>query len=276
MAKNPVSARTPLTMPGEIAGVWPSVLRYVLPVCVVALTLACFLPVLTNGFVDWDDGQLLFQNSNYRGLDWPHIRWMFSTFYMGHYQPLTWTTFGLDYLLWGLDPFGYHLTNLVLHCANALLFYFVALRLLLLAGRGVDAHRVSGLYLATALAALLFALHPLRVESVAWITERRDVLSGLFFLATLYCYLQGAERSTARRPWMAAAVIFYLLSLLSKAAGMALPIVLVVLDFYPLRRLASGRWRAPEARRVWLEKIPFVILALVFGVVALLAQRDAG
>jgi tetratricopeptide (TPR) repeat protein len=125
------------------------------------------------------------------------------------------------------------------------------------------------------LAALLFALHPLRVESVAWVTERRDVLSGLFFLATLLCYLQAAANGR-RGQWLAAAVIFYLLSLLSKATAMTLPIVLVVLDVYPLRRLGVDRWFAPEARRVWLEKIPFVILAVVFAALAFAAQRDAG
>lgn len=253
-------------------------LRWALPAAVAALALLVFRPALDNGFVDWDDYKLLTQNPAYRGLDWPALRWMFTTFYMGHYQPLSWMTFGLDYLLWGMDPFGYHLTNLVLHAANAAIFYFVALRLLSpafpAAGRGGDA----GLWLAAGFAALVFALHPLRVESVAWATERRDVLSGLFFLLTLLCYLKGAaaEADGARRRWTAAAVALYALSLLSKAAGMMLPVVLLVLDVYPLKRPGAGRWSGPAARKVWLEKVPFVLLALAFGAVALAAQRETG
>src|SRR5581483_3265650 len=185
----------------------------------------------------------------------------------------TWLTYAVDYFLWGLDPFGYHLTSLLLHCVNAVLFYFLALRLLVLS---VGDEASSRLRLTACFAALLFALHPLRVESVAWITERRDVLSGLFFLATLLCYLKAAASDLRRGSWLAAAVIFYALSLLSKATAMTLPVVLVVLDVYPLRRLGSGRWFAPKMRRVWLEKIPFVTLAVIFAVLAFAAQRDAG
>src|SRR5262249_35616774 len=104
----------------------------------------------------------------------------------------------------------------------------------------VGAEASSRLRLGAFLAALLFALHPLRVESVVWVTERRDVLSGLFFFATLLCYLKAASTDARRGSWVAAAVIFYLLSLLSKATAMTLPVVLVVLDVYPLRRLGAG------------------------------------
>jgi tetratricopeptide (TPR) repeat protein len=265
------AAKTPATP--AAAGVWPAVLCYALPVFVVALSFGFFLPSLYNGFVDFDDVKLLLENTRYRALDWSNIRWMFGTFYMGHYQPLTWLTYALDYYLWGLDPFGYHLTSLLLHCLNALLFYFLALRLL---AWSVGEAASSRLRLAAFFAALLFALHPLRVESVAWVTERRDVLAGLFFLATLLCYLKAAAGDARRGSWLAAAVIFYALSLLSKATAMTLPVVLVVLDVYPLRRFGAAGWFAPETRRVWLEKIPFVVLAAVFAVLAFAAQRDAG
>ena len=273
MAKYSRNAAANPTVTAAGAGVRSALLRFSLPILIIALTFIFFLPSLYNGFVDWDDVKLLLENTQYRALDWPHIRWMFGTFYMGHYQPLTWLTYALDYFLWGLDPFGFHLTSLALHCINALLFYFLALRLLALS-LGEEARPWSRL--AAFFAALLFAIHPLRVESVAWVTERRDVLSGLFFLATLLCYLKAAAADAKRERWLAAAVIFYALSLLSKAAGMTLPIVLVALDVYPLRRLGPGRWFAPETRRVWREKVPFVILALVFAAPALSAQRDAG
>ena len=251
--------------------------RWLVPALIGISTFIAFLPALQNGFVNWDDWKNLLENPNYRGLGWTELRWMFSTFYMGHYQPLSWMTLGLDYLLWGTGPFGYHLTSLLLHAANAALFYFLTLRLLSLstasAARGLPVRIAAGF------SALLFAIHPLRVESVAWVTERRDVLSGLFFLLTVLCYLKavtGEKRDFARR--MSLALVVYGLSLLSKAAGMTLPLVLLVLDIYPLRRLGGGpeRWFGPECRRVWWEKMPFVLLAGACALAALLAQREVG
>lgn len=252
-----------------------------MPFFVVLLTLAAFLPALWNGLVDWDDYKTLVENQNYRGLGWAQLQWMFSTFYMGHYQPLSWATFGVDYLLGGVEPFGFHLTNLLLHAANAALFYFVTLHLLS-SGRGSPAAFGEGpLRVAAGFGALLFAVHPLRVESVAWATERRDVLSGLFFLLTILLYLRAAavsEDNGARRRWLSAAVIVYVLSLLSKASGIVLPVVLLILDVYPLKRLGGGpgKWFGPEVRKVWLEKVPFAFLAVAFGIIALFAQEGAG
>ena len=249
--------------------------RVGLPLLVAVVTFGFFFPTLYSGFVDWDDVRLLLENTRYRAVDWPNIRWMFGTFYMGHYQPMAWLTFALDYFLWGTDPFGYHLTSLIIHSINAVLFYFVALRLLSLT-MGSAPSTGAAIRVAAGLTALLFAIHPLRVESVAWITARRDVLSGLFFLSTLLCYLKAMENQAARRCWIAAAVIFYALSLLSKPTSITLPVVLLVLDVYPLRRLVLGRWSAAETRPIWQEKLPFFALAVIFGVIALAAQREAG
>jgi hypothetical protein len=230
------------------------------------VTFAVFLPALRNGFVNWDDYELLVDNPRYRGLGWEQVSWMFSTFHNGHYQPLSWMTFALDYLIWGMEPFGYHLTNLVLHATNTALVYFLALRLLSLALSRPPSAPDLGLRMAAGFAALFFSIHPLRVESVAWVTERRDVLSGLFFLATLLCYLQGMTISndpSHQARWRNRALIAYGLSLLSKASGVTLPVVLLALDVYPLRRLGGGpgRWLGPLARHVWWEKVPFFLLA---------------
>src|SRR5713226_3779491 len=165
-------------------------LRWLLPISIVILTSAVFWPALKNGFV-WDDMDLLLRNPYYRGLGWTQITWMFTTFHMGHYMPLSWATFGLDYLLWGMDPFGYHLTNLALHCANAVLFFLIAVRLLALSSPALAVDRL-GLRVAALAAALLFSVHPLRVESVAWATERRDVLCGFFYLLAALSYLRAA------------------------------------------------------------------------------------
>jgi tetratricopeptide (TPR) repeat protein len=241
------------------------------PGLIALVTFAAFLPTLESQFVNWDDDKNLVDNPHYRGLGWPQLRWMWTTFHIGHYIPLTWMTLGLDYLLWGMQPRGYHLINLVLHAVNAVVFYFVGRRILGLAlpGAGHPDH----LRLASAaFAALLFALHPLRVESVAWATERRDVLSGLFYLLTLLAYLRACQREERGRWWYAGCVALFICALLSKSMAVSLPVVLLILDVYPLRRFGGARgWWGEAARRVYLEKIPFVLLAGAASVLAFLA-----
>src|SRR5262249_29784432 len=237
-----------------------------------------FSPALRNGFVNWDDFETIVENQNFRGFTWTHLRWMFTTFHLGHYQPLSWVTFGLDYWLWGMKPFGYHLTNILFHTANAVLSYFLSLRLLEIAAQ-ISSVVVRNL--AAGFSALFFAVHPLRVESVAWATERRDMLSGFFLLLTVLSYLKAVSPKIDKRSWLrwtAVTVVLYFLSLLSKASGMTLPFVLVVLDIYPLRRLPGDPrgWFSAATRNVWLEKIPFLIAAIATGAIALTAQEQAG
>jgi Tfp pilus assembly protein PilF len=242
---------------------------------VVALaSFVVFLPALDAGFVNWDDDQNFLANPNYRGLGAAQLRWMFTTFLMGHYIPLTWLTLGMDYVVWGMNPAGYHLTNLLLHAVNTVLFYFVALRLLQasMSDRREDAS--LALTLGSGFATLLFAVHPLRAESVAWITERRDLLSGLFYLAAIVAYLRycddGAVRRGRTRGWYWVSLGLFGLALLSKAMSVSLPVILLMLDAYPLRRLRVGdRWSS--VRAVLTEKLPFFLLSLAAGLTALVA-----
>ena len=185
-----------------------------IPVLIVLVTVAAFLPTLHNQFVNWDDEENFLDNPHYRGLGWTHLRWMWTT-HLGHYIPLTWMTLGLDYLLWGMNPLGYHLTNLLLHAANAVVFFFVVRRILTLALLGAS-ERGLALAVSAGFAALVFAIHPLRVESVAWATERRDVLSGLFYLLTILVYLRASERGERGRGWYWGAVALFACALLSK------------------------------------------------------------
>jgi hypothetical protein len=170
----------------------------VIPAALALVTFLVFLPTLWNGFVAWDDYMNFLENPAYRGLTWPQIRWMFSTTLMGHWIPLTWLTFGLDYVLWGMNPAGYHLTSLIIFAANAPVFYFVALRIL----RHATAFADGTLRVSAIAAALFFIIHPLRAESVGWATERRDVLAGLFFLLTILLYLVAVEAAGKRRRWL--------------------------------------------------------------------------
>src|SRR5438046_2666115 len=197
---------------------------------------------------------------------------MWTTFHMGHYAPLTWMTLGLDHVLWGMNPLGYHLTSLLLHVANAVIFYVVVLQILTLAlPRLADRGRALGA--SAGFAALVFAIHPQRVESVVWATERRDVLSGLFYLVTILVYLRAYAREAPGRRSYWLSVALFAFALLSKSMVVNLPVVLLILDVYPLRRLGGslGWWSEP-ARRVYVEKIPFVLLAAAASAIALMAQ----
>jgi len=243
-------------------------------VCLVAF--ATFLPALAGDWVNWDDRENFLKNEAYRGLGWPQLRWMLTATLMGHYIPLTWLSFGVNYALGGMDPWGYHLGNLLLHAANAGLFYLVARRLLAAGfatppppalspaggvGRGQGSAAIAW---GAALAALVFGVHPLRAESVAWVTERRDLLCGLFYLLSVLAYLRGVEGGGAMRPgWRAASLLAFGAALLSKAMAMTLPLTLLLLDCYPLRRQGLG-WR-----RLLLEKVPH---ALIMGMGALVAM----
>jgi Flp pilus assembly protein TadD len=241
---------------------------WAVPVGIALFTAAVFLPVLRAGFVDWDDPINFLENPYYRGLGWRQLRWMLTATVMGHWIPVTWLTLGADFAVWGMNPFGYHLTNLLLHTASAVLFYLVSRRLL---GLAMPAAAPGVLILGAAAAALVFAVHPLRVESVAWITERRDVLSGLFFLAAILAYLRGVETGDRIEPrWRTYSLLLFAGGLLSKASVMTLPAVLVLLDVYPLRR-GAFTWR-----RLIVEKAGYWALALAGAVGALVALKLSG
>jgi tetratricopeptide (TPR) repeat protein len=247
------------------------------PLIVFISVFVVFSAALKNQFVNWDDPDNFLLNENYRGLGWSNIKWMFTTFHMGHFQPLTWMTLALD-SIWGrlffnnaIDPRPYHFTNNLLHAVNAVLVYYVALRLMAAAKMRPEPTFAG-------LAALLFGVHPLRVESVAWVTERRDLLSGFFVLLTVLAYLQAVTgpsgSPTHRARWLAMAVVLFTFSLLSKVMGVTLPVVLLILDWFPLRRLGPtpADWLSKSARAVYAEKIPFFFLALVFSTVASIGQ----
>ena len=200
-----------------------------------------------NGFVSLDDDKNFLDNPNFRGLGPAQLHWMWTTFHMGHYVPLSWMTLGLDYTLWGMNPLGYHLTSLLLHAANAVLVYAIARRLFEKSGSSRLESRGDLVTLGAATAALLFALHPLRVESVAWATERRDVLSAFFALSSILVYLRAVERPASRRRRYWSAVALFACALLSKATTMTVPAVLA--DLERVSAQATRRDRQAGGRR---------------------------
>lgn len=180
----------------------------------------------------------------------------------------------MDYSLWGLDPRGYHLTNTVLHALNTLLVFFIARRLVEKAGG-------QNPQVAATVAALLFGIHPLHVESVAWVSERKDVLYSLFYLLGILTYLKYVAFETRRRGlYYCATLFFFVLSLMSKPMAVTFPLVLLILDWYPLARFSPPPPPLPSGfkgvKGCLIEKASFIILAVVAGLVALWAQSASG
>lgn len=233
------------------------------PIAIGIIVCLTFAPAIAGEFVSWDDAKNFIENPHYRGLRPANLAWMWSTFHLGHYVPLTWMTLGLDYVLWGMNPRGYHATSIAIHAGNAVLFFFVAQRLFMLArSSGPKAEPPSmDVVIASTFAALLFAVHPLRVESVAWITERRDVLSLFFMLLSTLAYLRWTSESERRRLWYAVALASFICALLSKATALTLPVIFLILNFYPLKRIQFASLRV-NARALAIELAPFALLSL--------------
>lgn len=255
-------------------------LRFLFPIIVPLLAFIAFFPALSAGFVDFDDPQLYVNNDSFRGFSPEKLHWMLTTTFMGHYQPLTWLSAALDYQVAGLDPTQYHRTNVLLHAANALLVYFLAVRLFRAAQTPDSEHERRALPLAAAGAALLFAIHPLRVESVAWVAERRDVLSTFLLLAAALAYLRSTAPGQVRLRSVAAyavSILLLALSLLAKAWGMSFVVLVTILDVYPLRRLPTtpATWLKHEYRPLWIQKIPYLTLGVAAALMAGYAQRSA-
>jgi tetratricopeptide (TPR) repeat protein len=236
-----------------------------------AICLIFNIRALYCGFSPMDDHIYVRTNMAIRSLDSNLLRWAFITLPVDFWQPLTWISLAIDYRIWGLNPFGYHLTNILLHAMNCALVVLIADRLLKdVTANLCNADRPKALYpLTLLLAGLLFGIHPLRVESVVWITERKDVLSGLFFLSSVFFYLEYVRRgkkgfSALLGKYYLLAFGAFLLALMVKPVSVVLPLMLLVLDWYPLERLGGK-----ERLQVLMEKIPFLLFSVGISVLTL-------
>ena len=215
-----------------------------------ALVFVAFQPALKNNFTNWDDPKYVTANPLIRNLGPEGVKEIFTTFHHGAYKPLVLLSFAVNYRLSGFTPLPYYAVNILLHCVNVLLVLGLLIRL------GLDLR-------AAVVAAALFAVHPLRVESVAWITERKDLLFALFFLVSLRAYLSYLDRG--KKLFLIFSLFAFLLSLISKPQGVTLPLFLLLIDYYR---------RRPNLRRVIAEKVPFLITAAFFLILNLIAWRN--
>ena len=217
------------------------------------VTLAAYWRLPANGFiVRYDDGAYVTQNPHVQaGLTGQTIRWAFTSVWSGNWHPLTWISHMVDCRLFGLNPLGHHLVNLLLHICNTILLLLVFTRM-------------TGSLWRSAFVAAVFAIHPLHVESVAWVAERKDVLSTFFWMLTMGAYVLYSEKPGVKR-YLPVAFI-YALGLTAKPMLVTLPLVLLMLDYWPLGR--SRSWRS-----LLLEKLPLLAMAAGSSIITLIAQR---
>ncbi|RJP85058.1 MAG: tetratricopeptide repeat protein [Desulfobacteraceae bacterium] len=216
-------------------------------------------------FVHFDDATYVSQNTEIQqGLTVDSIIWAFTTFHAANWHPVTWVSHMLDYQLFGLNSGMHHMTSVFLHIANSLLLFFIF-------------RKMTGNLWQSAMIAALFALHPLRVETVAWVSERKDVLSTLFWMLTLRAYLFYTDRPSGRR--YAAVVLFFVLGLMSKPMLVTLPFILLLLDYWPLNRISFLPPTEQKYALAWAlvrEKLPLFILVVLSSVITYYAQQKGG
>jgi tetratricopeptide (TPR) repeat protein len=226
-----------------------------LPILIALVTAFAFAPAIHNGFTDWDDpfyvtDQHLIRDSSLSGLEA-----MFTTYVEGNYHPLTMASLAIDYRFWKLNPRGYHIMNIVFHVlATLAVFGFIFL--------------LTGSNELSSITSLFFGIHPLHVESVAWISGRKDVLYALFYITACISYVLWVRGRRPKAAYYAGSLVLFVLSLLSKGMAVSLPLALIAIDFY-LKRKAN-------AKTLLLEKAPFLLIALIFGYVAVVAQTKQG
>ena len=264
--------------------------RYYLAGFVAIITFAVYIAALQNDFIaEWDDGEYVLNNPYIRSINLAFLRWAFFDFHASNWHPLTWISHAIDYAVWGANPLGHHLTSVILHAVNAFLVVVLIMRLQEVAtgttpsGQETSVLDEYGMLITAGVTGLLFGLHPVHVESVAWIAERKDLLCALFFLLSIAGYVkyvavignepidQGVRTRYVKKEYLLS-IGFFILALMSKPMAVSLPVVLMILDWYPFRRLRSVK----TAWILLVEKLPFITFSLISSVLTVLAQRAGG
>lgn len=238
---------------------------------IVFITLLVYLPALQNEFVNWDDPKYIVEMQRFQPINMTNIHQIFTGFYVANWHPLTILSHAIDYRIWGLNPFWHHLGNNILHGFNTLLVLILTFQLVTVNKIKGEGRRYA--LSAASITALLFAIHPLHVESVAWVSERKDLLCAFFFLLSIIFYNKYRSSDSKKAVLYFCTLFSFMLSLFSKPMAVTLPLVLLILDFYPLR----GFTKEKDHRQImWLivEKIPFFIFSLIASVLTMKAQVE--
>ena len=243
---------------------------FLVSLCLIVAILISYSQVINFDFVGYDDQEYITENSIVqKGLTAEGLKWAFTTFQSANWHPLTWLSHMLDCEFYGLNPTGHHWTNVEFHIANTLLLFFIF-------------QYMTGAIWKSSFIAALFALHPLHVESVAWVAERKDVISTFFWFLTILAYLRYIEKKVLVRYFIV--LFFFILGLMSKPMLVTLPFVLLLLDFWPLKRFQIKKGLQSDRvtffgfqgfLRLFLEKIPLFILVVISCCLTFLAQKKS-
>lgn len=260
------------------------VLAIIASFAIIAITFTLYYPSLNYDFI-WDDTHYLSNNIHIQKLNWDNLKWMLTTFEVANWHPLTWLSFAIDYVWQGkLNPEGFHLTNIILHSLNCVLLFFLTSLLLNININGLQNSALLPqnhlVFSAAFITSLLFSIHPQHIESVAWISERKDVLCLFFLLLTIYCYIYYARLEASRWYWFLFSIILFVLALMSKPMAVTLPVILLLLDIYPLKRTVflkalDTKNKTISLSRILIEKTPFFILSIISIILTLVAQDKA-
>lgn len=232
------------------------------------LTFFAYIPALHNGFVNWDDGLYVYENQNIKSIDINFFKWVFTSQVAALWHPLTTLSIAIDYALWDGNPIGFHLTNIVLHALNTSITFLCCVQLFYYYEKPRKANNTW--IIAGVTTAFFFGLHPLHVESVAWVSERKDLLCAFFYLLSILSYLKYAAYQQRKPIHYALCLISFILALMSKPMAVSLPIILRILDFYPLRRIQKG------TKKILIEKIPLFALSILVSLVTIWFQYKGG
>lgn len=243
---------------------------------IVALTLISYAGVIHNGFLVWDDRTYITSNTHIHELSLVNLQWMLLEYRLYNWHPLTWLSHAVDYSLWGPNAGLHHLGSVVLHALNSLLVFVLAAVLLTITEKGgaggyTPFELSRRTLLPAVIAAGLFAIHPQHVESVAWVAERKDVLCAFFYLLTVLAYLNYCADMT-RTGWRVAALVFFLMALMSKPMAISIPVVLLLLDVFPLQRLGTETSWLKGLIRLVAEKLAYIILSVCVVLITLITQ----
>jgi len=223
------------------------------PIAILIFTALVYSKAINNGFVGWDDNDYIIRNTFIRDFSLHGVQTIFSSFYMSNYHPFTTLVFMLEFKFFGLNPMPYHALNVLLHILNTwLVFKFI--------------EQLSRKKITAIIVALLFAIHPMHVESVVWVSELKDMLYTSFYLLALLAYLKYLRYNNSKKYYMGSLLLF-VCSLFSKSAAVTLPVLLIVIDVYKGRKINF---------KLLLEKVPFLLLSIVFGILAILSQKVIG
>ncbi|WP_455210487.1 tetratricopeptide repeat protein [Kaarinaea lacus] len=247
----------------------------------IAATYLAYSGISNQQILAWDDILYILKNEYIRTISFKNLVWMFTDQAISNWHPITWLSYAFNYTIWGTDPYSFKFLNVTIHIFNSILVYFLTIKVLQLIQHNIGKNPKSNsnfttlstteLSIASIIVAILFASHPLHVESVSWIAERKDVLSAFFFIAAIIAYLK-YKSLPKENNWLLASIILYICSLMSKPMGVTLPVILILLDIYLFRENEKPLLTKASIVDLFKDKVTFIILSFLVSIITIITQ----